>query len=383
MQRPLPYYSCVDYSANVISYPGDSARMRGFYRKLDSLALFGKGNVNIVHIGGSHVQADVMSDRLRSNFTQCIPGFRAGRGMIFPYRAARTNNPANYSISYTGSWRKCQNSLPPVDLSLGISGIAVSSDDRHASISFLLNPDSLHRPWQYRHLRLMASVSDTALTPVLIVDSDTIAPSDVSHLCSPDSATLTSTAYYTYRLPYLTDHGTVALCPTSRLSSLTAATQHRHSFSVDTAGYSSPDSLCIGLESDNASSSATVPTSVTTQNKYLFTVNGFIPENDLNGITYHSLGVNGASLPSWLRCSNSVPRCTSCSPTWLSWQSVSTTPTSATVVSTPPNTKPITTAFFTRSMQSTPGAPSSSSPTTTVYSAPVVTPTEPTATPLS
>lgn len=303
MQRPLPYYSCVDYSANVISYPGDSARMRGFYRKLDSLALFGKGNVNIVHIGGSHVQADVMSDRLRSNFTQCIPGFRAGRGMIFPYRAARTNNPANYSISYTGSWRKCQNSLPPVDLSLGISGIAVSSDDRHASISFLLNPDSLHRPWQYRHLRLMASVSDTALTPVLIVDSDTIAPSDVSHLCSPDSATLTSTAYYTYRLPYLTDHGTVALCPTSRLSSLTAATQHRHSFSVDTAGYSSPDSLCIGLESDNASSSATVPTSVTTQNKYLFTVNGFIPENDLNGITYHSLGVNGASLPSWLRCS--------------------------------------------------------------------------------
>ena len=34
-----------------------------------------------------------------------------------------------------------------------------------------------------------------------------------------------------------------------------------------------------------------------------FTIYGLLPTTDFNGITIHSLGVNGASLKSWLRCS--------------------------------------------------------------------------------
>lgn len=313
MQKPLPHYDCVDYTANVITYPGDSSRLERFYQKLDTLALFGKGSINIVHIGGSHIQADVMTNQLRADFTQCIPGFAAERGFLFPFKAAKTNNPTNYAISYTGTWRKCQNSLPPIDRTLGISGMAITTNDRHASVSFNLNPDCQNTNWQYRQICLMATISDTSLTPVLIVDRDTIAPSGISNDCTlqADTSPITPTSpitYYNYSLPYHTDHGTMTLYPTARIATLRLTTDtilpidSTLDIANDTiACETMNDSLNIGLESDNATTAhETIQQHCATDN--LFTINGFIPRNNLNGITYHSLGVNGASLPSWLRC---------------------------------------------------------------------------------
>ncbi|MGM9805897.1 MAG: GDSL-type esterase/lipase family protein [Candidatus Aphodosoma sp.] len=314
MQKALPYYPCADYSANRITYPGDSSRMERFYRKLDTLALFGKGNINIVHIGGSHIQADVMTNQMRTHFTQCLPGFAAERGFIFPFKAARTNNPTNYTITYTGTWRRCQNSLPPIDKTLGISGMSISTEDTHASVSFALNPKGQSTNWKYRYFCLQASVKDTSYTPVLIVDRDTIAPNKISnHLThTADTTAMPSvTTYYDYTLPYHTDHGTVMLYPTKMLATLHQSTSLTDTIPTGILSATEPDtdvpkqadSLNIGLESDNRTATYETDNLPDNSNE-LFTINGFIPKNELNGITYHSLGVNGASLPSWLRCTD-------------------------------------------------------------------------------
>lgn len=308
LQKRLDYHPCIDYTANRLVYPADSTTMQHFYSLLDTLSLYGKGDINIVHIGGSHIQADIMSDALRRNFVQCIPGFKASRGIIFPYKAGHTNNPSNYAIQYSGTWRRCQNSLPPIDRVLGVTGIAVSTDDRYATITFSLNTDSA-RLWHYHRLRLLASVADTALTPVLIIGTDTIAPSAVANHCAPQPDTLSPSSpvlLFTYDMPYQSDFGTIALYPTQRIAVLQAPDSTRLCTALTDTTTTTSDSLMIGLESDNTSIVArhdiTFANSIVDDK--LFTINGILPETDNDGITYHSLGVNGASLPSWLRCTD-------------------------------------------------------------------------------
>lgn len=328
LQKPIPYFSCINYEANVIKYPADSARMEYFYKRLDSLALFGKGQINIVHIGGSHVQADVMTHQLRRNMTGLLPGMTSDRGLLFPFRAARTNNPTSYKIEYTGKWEKCQNSLPPIDRALGICGIAISTEDKAASICFNLNPDTTtEAKWQYNRLTLMATVNDMTLLPILIIGTDSIAPAEISHDCTLHSDTTpiitpNATAYYTYYTPYSTDHGCIKLCDAEK-AKLLGQWNMSDSDSCDTRAVITSDSISMGYEPLKADSAYTTPTrfdsleiGIESDNKSiveershsnlsdkLFTINGFIPYTDETGIVVHSVGVNGASLPSWLRCS--------------------------------------------------------------------------------
>lgn len=293
MQRTLPYHQCVNYAANRLIYPGDSTKMMDFYARLDSLAIFGSKNINIVHIGGSHIQADIYSNRLRLNFANLLPGFAAQRGAIFPFSAARTNNPQNYKIAYTGHWEKSQNSLPPITEILGLMGYTIATRDTTATISFQLNTEEYNTRWQYNRLRLLAQVNDTAHIPVLIVGDDTIPAK-------------TENESFVFYLKNFAHDGTIALCHKSKQNRLEQKYNDMHycKFSesvTDTPTYVTPtsDSLHIGLESDNGIIAICNQSS---KSGCLFSIMGLLPENDFNGITYHALGVNGASLKSWLRC---------------------------------------------------------------------------------
>lgn len=206
---------------------------------------------------------------------------------------------------------------PPIDRVLGVTGISVSTDDRYASVSFHLNPEGQNTDWHYSRLRLMASVADSTLTPALIINTDTIAPYSISNNCTshiPDSIPpLSPTLYYTYTIPYSADFGTITLIPNDILYRARQHDSHFHdTVHTDTTILSADTTLTldgelnIGLESDNASvvnrSDITFPNTIVDDK--LFTINGIIPETDNNGITLHSIGVNGASLPSWLRCAD-------------------------------------------------------------------------------
>ena len=49
--------ACVHADKSVLAFPGSRAAQDAFYDKLDSLVATGRGNVNVWHVGGSHVQA--------------------------------------------------------------------------------------------------------------------------------------------------------------------------------------------------------------------------------------------------------------------------------------------------------------------------------------
>ena len=298
LMRQLPHYDCVNYDANHLILKGDSNKLSTFFAKLDSLALWGNNEINIVHIGGSHIQAGVFPNRMRMNFSTLLPGFGAERGVIFPYSAARTNNPKNFEVRYSGEWKKCQNSRPPVTETLGIMGYTISTNDLNSSISFNLNPAEFGSNWKFNKLRLFATVGDSELMPVLIVNNDTI-PSTYE-----DST-------FIFYLNKFTDNATIRLGKASDYDRLynnynTKITDHSDWSDESDSTLNSQlstlnsDSLEIGLESDNIQN----PTEnyCTTHSNWKFSIMGILPENDFTGITYHSMGVNGASLQSWLRC---------------------------------------------------------------------------------
>ncbi|MDR2086085.1 MAG: GDSL-type esterase/lipase family protein [Dysgonamonadaceae bacterium] len=239
----LPEYTFIDYSSNVIQIPGeDSSQIKAFYQKIDKLLKEEEGQINILHIGGSHVQADMFSHQVRSDLDVINSRYQTPRGFIFPYSVAKTNNPLNYKVHYTGKWAAAKNIQPKRNVSVGVAGIAVYTDDPEASVSVVLNPDDVSGRWNFDRLRLLGYVEDSSekVKPVLHHN-------DVRFEACYDSINST----YFFELPEAID-----------------------SFRVDI------------IQED------TLP--------HTFILTGFIPEKDTPGIVYHSIGVNGASVPSYL-----------------------------------------------------------------------------------
>ena len=299
LMRQLPHYDCVNYNANKLILKGDSNKLRTFFAKLDSLALWGDNKINIVHIGGSHIQAGVFPNRMRMNFSNILPGFGGERGAIFPYSAARTNNPKNFEVHYSGEWKKCQNSRPPITETLGMMGYTISTNDLNSSISFNLNPEEFGSNWKFNKLRLFATIGDPELMPILIINNDTI-PS------------IYEDSTFVFHLNSFAENGTIKLGKASDFDRLYDKYNAKLSDKLDKSNISdsilnsqfsifNSDSLEIGLESDNIQNPIEEYCTIHTSN-WKFSIMGLLPENDFNGITYHSMGVNGASLQSWLRC---------------------------------------------------------------------------------
>ena len=242
--RPLPYYSCVHYDRAGLRFPGRRDAHDRFNARLDSLLLFHSGKVNIWHVGGSHVQADHFSHRLRTNFTEMQPENIGVRGVLFPFGMASTNWNHNYRITWTGNWNAGRNVQRGADASFdfGLSGIAATTTDTLASITLVLNIGQTPS-WQFNRLRVLG-----------------YGPDDVQLYC---------------------------------------VEQHAEG-QADTLR-ATMDSLSMSrvIAFDALHDSTTVYIKTTAGG---FTLTGLIPENDLHGISWYSSGINGASLPSWQRC---------------------------------------------------------------------------------
>ena len=242
----IPKYRFINYKQNKIQIPGkDSTRLDRFFQKIDTLLETGEGRINILHIGGSHVQADMFSHQVRQNFDRVNGKFQTPRGLIFPYSVAKTNNPTNYKVSYAGTWNAARSVQKNRIMPLGMTGIAVYTKDRSARINICLNPDE-DRRWEFTQLRLLGYVEDgsDSITPVLYYPNDTI-----------NGMFDFNTKTYLFDLPEPVD-----------------------SFSI---GF---------IQTDKETRT--------------FVVRGFIPEKETPGVVYHAIGINGASVPSYLESEN-------------------------------------------------------------------------------
>ncbi|GHT08084.1 hypothetical protein FACS189426_02860 [Bacteroidia bacterium] len=246
--KEISGYTGIDYSYNHIQIPGgDSTKMNAFFQKFDSLFIFGTGKINILHIGGSHVQADFFSNQVRRNLDAINRDFKPSRGYIFPFSIAKTNNPTNYTVEYKGKWSSARNVQKNREIPLGVGGVAVYTNDPAAEITIRLNVDAFDHRWDFDGLKLIGYVEDNSMgvKPVLIYNDSTYIEAE------QDAASKT----YLFSLPGLTDSFTIRFLQEEFIP-------------------------------------------------HTFILNGFIPQKDEEGIVYHAIGVNGATVNSYLNSEN-------------------------------------------------------------------------------
>ena len=132
-QVPIPDVPGIRLGENRLDFPGSRERFDSLLCCLhDSNA-----HLNILHIGGSHVQAGTFPHRLRENIG-------AARGMLFPWKTIRSNAPADYSLTSSGSWEKSRCLEPSPTEQLVGRGIMPRQESTSTQDSWLRS-DARHR----------------------------------------------------------------------------------------------------------------------------------------------------------------------------------------------------------------------------------------------
>ena len=157
-------YPFLDTAKNHIAYYGSEQALEGFFNKLDQAIFDFEGKVNVVHIGGSHVQGGMLSHTLRMHLGQLSPKLNVERGFFFPHRLANTNMPRNIYIKKMGKWEGCRNSIPKNNCPWGFSGIDAITYDRDAGFilqSFMQN----EKPYRFNELRIFEHMASNTMQP--------------------------------------------------------------------------------------------------------------------------------------------------------------------------------------------------------------------------
>lgn len=246
-RMPLEYvaidtsYSFICYDTSHLRFGSDTTMWRHFAQKWQRVTSSRKGHINIIQIGASHVQGGTFPHRLRRNFLLPFTDFLSDRGMIFPYSAAvKCNNPFDYKVSRSHALDLTRNVYKEPLEQLGLCGIAVTAHDSLAIVGMRLCDEEL--PFTTRRIVIMGESRGGVVPQLRIIQPDTL-------ILNPVRID-TALRRYTYRFEQ------------------------------------SIDSFSIILPCDSGQA---------------FALTGVYLANDAPGISYHSIGVNGASVSDYLR----------------------------------------------------------------------------------
>ncbi len=233
-------YPFLALEKNKLDFYGDTTQFNTVFQKLDSLVFLGKGNLSILHIGGSHVQGGALQRTMRSKFDNLMPGMAGERGFFFPYRLAHSNMPSDYHVEYTGEWTGCRNAKKASGCIWGMSGYNAKTTDSTADIKLYMS-DLQEKNYRFNRIRIFYQMDENS---------------------------------YDVKLDSI--YGEVS----ASIDSIGQFIEYRFDKTYDT--------LAFALQKTD---------SLQTH----FTLKGIQYLTDEPGITYHSIGVNGASVPAYLR----------------------------------------------------------------------------------
>ena len=158
-------YPFLDTTKQSLQYFGSEDALERFFEKLDRTIFEGEGKVNVVHMGGSHVQGGTLSNTMRMNLAQLAPELNVERGFFFPHRLANTNMPGNIYVKKIGTWEGCRNSIPRNNCPWGFSGIDAITRDKDAGFAV----QSFSGPgeaYAFKELRVFEHYQSNTMVPI-------------------------------------------------------------------------------------------------------------------------------------------------------------------------------------------------------------------------
>lgn len=132
----------VDYEKNVLIFRDSSSCYIPLAGKLYHLLQQDSGNVNIMHIGGSHIQAGIWTQSMQRSLNEYFPSAHVRRGLLFPYKAIETTQPNDYEVAFSGLWTGCRNAQSKCTLPLGLMGIRAETRDTAAAMKIYIKSQS-------------------------------------------------------------------------------------------------------------------------------------------------------------------------------------------------------------------------------------------------
>ena len=231
-------YDFVRQDDNVIQR---ARHLSPLFAKLYEQRVRGGQKINIVHIGDSHILGDFLTREVRQRLQRAFGD--AGRGLIFPYKLAGSNGPKDYLVETNVRWSgaNCQRDLDE-ETPFGASGFSLSTPHSKAELTF--------------RLRDTATSETRLFTKVTILQYKTIGEYNLEVRDEVSNQKAQLFIEGDYACSYYFDR------PVGQMT--------------------------IAAKRSNGQQKA-------------FSLDGVALENELSGVVYHSIGVNGAKFNDWVR----------------------------------------------------------------------------------
>ncbi|WP_406844458.1 GDSL-type esterase/lipase family protein [Flavobacterium soyae] len=266
--------------------------LESFFKKLKDNESNNNQKINIVHIGDSHIQGDLMTNEIRKNLQRKFGN--AGRGLVFPYQLAKTNGSYNERFRCNRVWETYRNIYPIRNYPVGLSGIGLWRD----SGGFVLELNIKDPSYKFNSIKIitpknedMFDLSTASQTKFI----ETAEPKIIKHKIKKGEA-----------ISVIADKYNVSIAEIKRANSLKSnniragrilkiPTNETQSRNIKTSEY-----VSLNMESDSYShyynSEKALDKIYLIPNKKAskFELNGIVLEKDSPGLIYSGIGVNGA-----------------------------------------------------------------------------------------
>lgn len=136
-------YPFLNADAGKLTFPGGTHGFDRFYHKLEQSLYADGAPTNILHMGGSHVQAGMIGHKIRTLFNDFHRGSISERGLIVPFRVGQTNSTVYTGSRATGDWEGCRCAAKKDDCTWGMTGFTLMTQTDSAAIqTWAFNQDS-------------------------------------------------------------------------------------------------------------------------------------------------------------------------------------------------------------------------------------------------
>ena len=270
----------------------NTSSMKMFFYKLQQLDIEKKGRINIVHIGDSHIQADLMTGVIRKALQERFGN--AGNGFTFPHSLARTNGGHYVRFNSNASWQSRRNiSVPEDGMNVGLSGIALKTRE-----SFVIELNVRDSSYDFNTIKLITPKNkpafDLATSSKTIVLESTV-PKKITHKIRNGEVLGSIANKYDVSITQLKKANGLKSDNIRAGRTLKIPTNQMQNREVKRSEFIplqlTADALTNSYHSDSALDKIYL---LPNKNYKDYTLSGLILEKDDAGIVYHSIGVNGA-----------------------------------------------------------------------------------------
>jgi lysophospholipase L1-like esterase/LysM repeat protein len=266
--------------------------LESFFVKLKKNEEQNNQKIKIVHIGDSHIQGDLMTNKIRKTLQQKFGN--AGRGLVFPYQLAKTNGSYNERFYSNKSWQSYRNIYPERNFPVGISGIALWREDPGFTVQLIVKDPA----YKFNSIQILTPQNQNMFDLATSSQTNIIEGTErkvITHKIKKGEVISTIADKYNVSVEEIRKTNRLKSNNIRAGRTLKIVTNETKAKTIKSSQF-----VPLNLESDSFSHSYNSEKAL--DKIYLlpnkeaskFELNGIVLEKDAPGITYSGIGVNGA-----------------------------------------------------------------------------------------